>query len=80
MAEFQFLISGDGYGSDRCGIGDNPSKFLHNAHDISVTVGPDELSKLLHDSTRGALFTEQEPWKIGEQLVFYMNLNFIYVP
>lgn len=63
VAAFHFLIAGDGYGSDRCGTGGTPSKFLH---DISVTVGPDELSKLLHVSTRGALLTEQEPWKNGE--------------
>jgi hypothetical protein len=66
MAEFYLLISGDGYGSYRCGIGDTPSKFLHNVHDISVTVEPDELNKLLHNSARGALLTEQEPWKNGE--------------
>lgn len=73
MAEFHFCISGDGYGSDRYAMGDTPSKFLHNARDISVTVGPGELSKLLYDSTRGALLTEQEPWKNGKQLVFYVS-------
>jgi hypothetical protein len=66
MAEFCSLISGDGYGPDGCGTRDTPSKFLRNVHDISVTIGPDELSKLVHDSTTGALLAEQEPWKDGK--------------
>jgi hypothetical protein len=32
---------------------------------MSVTVGPDELNKLLLDSTKGALLAEQEPWRNG---------------
>jgi hypothetical protein len=64
--EFYFLISGDGYDSYLSGTEDGPSKFHHGVHDISVTVGPDELSKLLLDSTKGALLAEQEPWKNGK--------------
>jgi hypothetical protein len=66
MAEFNFPTLGSGYGSDQYGTRDITSKLLHNVHDLSVTVGPDELNKLLHDSTTGALLTEQEPWRNGE--------------
>jgi hypothetical protein len=72
MAEFYFLISGNAYESDFYGAGDSPSKFHHGVHDISITVGPDELSKLLLDSTKGALLAEQEPWKNGNYVLYVM--------
>jgi hypothetical protein len=49
----------------RSPAGHTPSKIIRHAQDISVTLGPDELSAFLHDPTKGALRAEQEPWKNG---------------
>lgn len=59
------LISGDVYGSGHSAAGHTPTKILCHAQDISITLGPNELSAYQHDPTKGALQAEQEPWKNG---------------
>ena len=67
--EFYFFISGDGYGSGHYGAGHTPTKFFRHAQDISVTLGPDELSAFMHDPTKVASHTIQEPWKNGGYII-----------
>jgi hypothetical protein len=75
IAEFNVFILGDGYGSDNYGTRETTSKLLYNVHDLSVTLGPHELTHLQREcTTTGALLTEQEPWKNGEYI-----FNFSYI-
>jgi hypothetical protein len=76
VTEFHFPISGDDYGSGHYGAGDMTNMLLHNVHELSVTLEPDELNKLLqHDSKIGALLTEQEPWENGEYIISFHILH-----
>jgi hypothetical protein len=69
ISEYYFPISGDGCGSGHYGAGHTPTKVLRHAHDISITLAPDELSAFLHDPTKSVLHTEQESLKNGGYII-----------
>ncbi|KAJ9583309.1 hypothetical protein L9F63_022326, partial [Diploptera punctata] len=52
------------YGANQFGSDNNDNKSRVQLHDLSITIGPDELS-VLNNVTTGALLREQESWKNG---------------